>query len=132
MCLLCLQMRSVASWLAFLLDVSADLGNPCTSLADSSWSSSAEGLMLCELPAVGEKRNHHPLPTTQDKSLFVISPPFPCFSAFPHILFFRCCSIQSPFSACLSQWLLPSSESVAEEVGCSPLFSQTSWLAKNC
>lgn len=56
-CLLCLQMRSVASWLVFLLDVSADLGNPCISLADNSWSSSsAEGLMLCELPTVGEKK----------------------------------------------------------------------------
>lgn len=35
-CLLCLQMRSVVSWLAFLLDVSVDLGNPCISLADNS------------------------------------------------------------------------------------------------
>lgn len=51
----CLQMRSVASWLAFLLDVSADPGSPCLSLADSSWSSSA-GLMLCELPTVGEEK----------------------------------------------------------------------------
>lgn len=50
------KMRSVASWLAFLLDVSADLGNPSISLADSSWSSSAGCLMLCELPTVGEKK----------------------------------------------------------------------------
>ncbi|OXB56295.1 hypothetical protein ASZ78_002120 [Callipepla squamata] len=34
--LLCLQMRSVASWLAFLLDVSTDLGNSYNSLASSS------------------------------------------------------------------------------------------------
>lgn len=74
----------------------------------------------------GEKRNHHPLPTTQDKSfLLVISPPFPCFSTFPHILFFRCCSTQSPHSARLSWWLLSSSDLEDEDVGCSPLFSQT-------
>lgn len=48
-------MRSVASWLAFLLDASAAPGSPCLSLADSSWSSSA-GLTLCELPAVGEEK----------------------------------------------------------------------------
>lgn len=56
---------------------------------------------------------------------FVISPPFPCFSAFPHILFFRCCSTQSPLSASLSWRLLLSCTSVAEDVGSSPISSQT-------
>lgn len=95
----CLQMKSVASWLAFLLDVSADPRSPCLSLAGSSWSSSA-GLMLCELPAVGEEKeeiSHHPVPTVQDKCfLFVVPPSFPCFCAFFYILFFRCCSAQVP------------------------------------
>jgi len=49
-------MRSVASWLAFLLDVSDDLGNFHISLANRSWSSSAGGLMLCELPKIEEKK----------------------------------------------------------------------------
>lgn len=56
MYLLCLQMRSAASWLAFLLDVSADRGNSHISPADSSWSSSREALVLCKLPAVEEKK----------------------------------------------------------------------------
>jgi len=85
-------MRSVASWLACLLDVSADLGNPCVSLADNFWSSSAEGLMLCERPTVGEKkegREEKSSSTTYNPRqvlLLVISPPFPCLCLPPHPL----------------------------------------------
>lgn len=50
------KMRSVASWLAFLLDVSADRGNLRISPADSSWSSSREVLVVCKLPTIEEKK----------------------------------------------------------------------------
>lgn len=132
-CLLCLQMRSVASWLAFL-HVSADLDNPCISLAENFWSSSSKGLTLCELPTVGEKKEER-----GEKSSFAAYSPrqvfacdFPTISLLfclpPHPLFqvlqYRVSSLLH--SGCYN--LL----SLLLRMWAAPLFSLKLWQAVNC